>query len=334
MSATHPHDRSASTTAVDPASVAHAARLLGSLATRDVPVGPLTTYRVGGAAALFVEAASVDDLRAVGRAAVATGLPVLVLGRGSNLLVSDDGFPGLVVLLGPFAQDVTITGTTVVAGGGVPLPVLARRSVAAGLTGLEWAVGVPGTVGGGVRMNAGGHGSDMAASLVGVHLVDLGTGEDADVPAAELGLRFRRSRLTDTQVVVRAAFALEPGDPAAGEAMLADIVRWRREHQPGGHNAGSVFVNPRPDTPAALLVDRVGLKGHRRGTAQVSDKHANFIQADDGGRAADVLALMVEVRRAVEQATGVRLRSEVRLVGFGTDAPDFEHGVGYAEDHR
>lgn len=296
--------------------IERAAGLLGELAARDVPIGPLTTYRVGGSARLFVEADSVADLQTVGAVVATTGVPVLVLGKGSNLLVADSGFEGVAVVLGAFAQHLDIHGTTVVAGAAVSLPVLARRTVAAGLTGMEWAVGVPGSVGGGVRMNAGGHGSDMAATLVGVHLVSLATGEDRDVPAAELRLRFRRSGLHDTDVVVRAAFALAPGDVERGEAELADVVRWRREHQPGGQNAGSVFVNPRPDAPAALLIDQLGLKGLRIGTAEVSDKHANFIQADDGGRADDVLALMTYVRTRVEASSGYRLRSEIRLVGF------------------
>ena len=181
------------------------------------------------------------------RALAASGLPVLVVGRGSNLLVADRGFPGLAVVLGAFALEIEVDGSDVVAGGAVSLPVLARKTVAAGLTGLEWAVGVPGSVGGGVRMNAGGHGSDIASTAVGVRVFDLRSGEDCAVPASALGLRFRGSDLADHQVVRLGALrARARATVLASEAVLAEIVRWRREHQPGGQNAGSVFVNPVP----------------------------------------------------------------------------------------
>jgi UDP-N-acetylmuramate dehydrogenase len=292
-----------------------AAHLLGDRARRDVPLGPLTTYRVGGPAALLVEVEGDDDLRAVAEAVGASGVEVLVVGKGSNLLVADAGFPGLAVVLGEAYARIEIEGTTVRAGGAVPLPVLARRTVAAGLTGLEWAVGVPGSVGGAVRMNAGGHGSDVAASLRRVRVCDLVTGDDGEVTAADLDLGYRTSAVTASRLVVWAEFALAPGAVAAGEATLAEVVRWRREHQPGGQNAGSVFTNPAGDS-AGRLVDAAGCRGLRRGTAQVSEKHANFIQADPGGSADDVAALIDEVRRRVRAAHGVDLHPEVRLVGF------------------
>lgn len=308
------------TGAADP--VAVAARLLGGIAERDVPLAPMTTYRVGGAAALFARPTSLDDLAAVARACRASGLPVLVVGRGSNLLVADDGFAGIAVSLAALAGDIAVDGTEVTAGGAVALPVLARRTVAAGLTGFEWAVGVPGTVGGGVRMNAGGHGSDMAASLIDVHVFDLRSGEAAVRPAADLGLRFRGSDLGDLDVVLSARLGLAHGDRSRSEAELEEIVRWRREHQPGGQNAGSVFVNPVPgEVTAGALIDAAGLRGFRIGTAHVSDKHANFIQAEPGGRSADVRAVIEAVRERVERASGYRMRSEVRLVGFA-DAAD------------
>jgi UDP-N-acetylmuramate dehydrogenase len=209
----------------------------------------------------------------------------------------------------------------VTAGGGVLLPVLARRTAAAGLTGLEWMVGIPGSVGGAVRMNAGGHGSDMATVLAGVHIVDLASGEDYEVAPAHLGLRFRGSDLGDRHVVVAARFELAPGDRARSEAEIAEIVRWRREHQPGGQNCGSVFINPIPfELSAGQVIDELGLRGLRVGTAQVSEKHANFIQADEDGRAADVRAVMEAVRATVLERRGIALRSEVRLVGFDDEA--------------
>jgi UDP-N-acetylmuramate dehydrogenase len=292
-----------------------AAKFLGPRVQRDVPLGPRTTYRVGGAAALFVEVDGWDTLRLVGEVVRATGIEALVVGRGSNLLVADAGFPGLALALGEWADQIEVAGTTVTAGAAVLLPVLARRTAGAGLTGLEWAVGVPGSVGGGVRMNAGGHGSDMAASLGEVHLFDLASGDDGVVSAADLGLAFRSSNLRESQVVVSATFELTPGDVATSENDLAEIVRWRREHQPGGQNCGSVFVNPLPRS-AGELVDSLGLRGLRHGSAMVSPKHANFIQADIGGRADDVFELMRLVRTQVLERCGVALRSEVRLVGF------------------
>jgi UDP-N-acetylmuramate dehydrogenase len=198
------------------------------------------------------------------------------------------------------------------------LPVVARRTAALGLTGFEWAVGVPGSIGGAVRMNAGGHGSDMAAVLRGVRVLDLRTGEDGSVSVAELDLRYRHSSVASHQVVLEAELRLAVGDRATAEAAISEIVRWRRAHQPGGPNAGSVFTNPAGDS-AGRLIDAAGLKGHRVGTAVVSTKHANFIQADEGGSADDVLALMTEVRRAVRRRTGIDLVPETRLVGFGPD---------------
>jgi len=293
-------------------------RRLGGRLLVGAPLGPRTTYRVGGPAALLIEAAGEDDLRAARDAVVASGVPVLVVGKGSNLLVSDDGFAGLAVVLGDGFAGIEVEGTVVRAGGAAALPVVARRSVAAGLTGFEWAVGVPGSIGGAVRMNAGGHGADMAATLQGVRVVDLAGGEDGAVPAARLDLGYRRSALRPSAVVVEATLQLAVGDRDAGEAQLAEIVRWRRENQPGGANAGSVFTNP-PGDSAGRLVDAAGCKGLRVGTAQVSPKHANFIQADAGGRAADVRALMAEVRRRVAAATGVELHPETVLVGFDPD---------------
>ncbi len=292
-----------------------AGEVLGDLAEPMVPLGPFTTYKVGGPAALFVEVADDDVLAAVGAAVATSGVAVLVVGNGSNMLVSDAGFPGLAIRLGSAYATVEVDGTEVTAGGAALLPVVARQSVKAGLTGFEWAVGVPGSVGGAVRMNAGGHGSDMAASLLGVRVFDCRTGEDANVPASALELGYRRSAITADQVVLRATLGLAVDDAGTGSETLSEIVRWRRANQPGGQNAGSVFTNPDGDS-AGRLVDAAGCKGLRRGTAEVSLKHANFIQADADGRADDVFAVMVAVRDAVEVDTGVRLHPETRLVGF------------------
>ena len=312
------------------ASIAQAAQILGVLGEAGVPLAPLTTYRVGGCAALFVRPRSTEDLVVVYEAASASGLPVLVVGRGSNLLIADEGFAGIALTLGSLCTDIDIDGPAqrVAAGGAVALPVLARRTVAASLTGLEWAVGVPGSVGGGVRMNAGGHGSDVASSLIDIELFDLVRGQAVTMAAESLGLRFRGSDLGDHQLVLSARLQLAEGDQAQSEAELDGIVRWRREHQPGGQNAGSVFVNPVPgEVTAGALIDGLGMRGFRIGSAQVSDKHANFVQADAGGQARDVVAVIAEVRRRVREATGYQMRSEVRLVGFAAETAETVEAV-------
>jgi UDP-N-acetylmuramate dehydrogenase len=167
-------------------------------------------------------------------------------------------------------------------------------------------------------MNAGGHGSDMAAVLDRVRVADLRSGEDGWVPATDLDLGYRTSTVQPHHLVVAARLRLSPGDVDRGTAELSEIVTWRRANQPGGPNAGSVFTNP-PDDSAGRLIDAAGGKGLRHGTASVSTKHANFIQADDGGRAEDVRALMTEVQDLVRAATGIELRPETRLVGFDPD---------------
>lgn len=298
-----------------------AARLLGALAAREVPLGQRTTYRVGGNAALFVTARDEADLRRVRTAIMETNLDVLVVGRGSNLLVSDDGFGGLALALEGALADMSVDRDTasVTAGGGRALPEMARRCAAAGIGGLEWAVGIPGSVGGAVRMNAGGHGSDVASHLVRWRFVDLRGGADGDRTLADLDASYRHTSVRSAHVVTSATFRGHRCDPSEAEAKIGEIVRWRRQHQPGGQNAGSVFTNPEGDS-AGRLIEHAGLKGLRVGTAEVSLKHANFIQADPGGRAADVRALIDEVRRRVFDLTGVDLRTELRLIGFGQDS--------------
>lgn len=288
---------------------------LGDLVRRDVPLGPLCTYRVGGTAKLFVEVNTPEVLEAVAAVSMKHQIPVLVVGKGSNLLVADSGFAGLAVSLGEVFSQVEISDEVVRAGASAGLPVVARRSAAAGLTGFEWAVGVPGSVGGAVRMNAGGHGSMMSNVLVQAKIADLHTGTVLDVPASELELGYRQSNVASHQIVLEALLELKRGEAAAAEAEISKIVKWRREHQPGGRNAGSVFANP-PGDSAGHLIDAAGAKGLRRGSAEVSTKHANFIQVDQSGCAADVVALMGEVRQRVYNHSGVVLYPETRLVGL------------------
>jgi UDP-N-acetylmuramate dehydrogenase len=312
--------------------------VLGERASLERPLGPLTTYGVGGPAALYLEVEGPADLEAV-RAALrervpGDGVPIFVIGRGSNLLVSDAGFDGIVLHLGsgfaglelPDASEGGGASPVVRAGAALALPVLARRVADAGWSGLSWAVGVPGSVGGAVRMNAGGHGSDMASCLVRYRWVDLVTDSGGTDDVARLAYGYRSSSLTPTQLVLEADIGVTPGSVEAEQEAVAAIVRWRREHQPGGSNAGSVFTNPEGDS-AGRLIESAGLKGFRLGTARVSEKHANFFQADKGGRADDVHALMGHVRGVVAERCGVTLRTEVRLLGFSDGKTGAVHGA-------
>ena len=321
MSTPHQLRRPATSEALE-----HAFGMFGSRAKRNVDLSQFTTYKVGGTAALHMMVSSIDDLYLVSAVLAEVELPILVIGRGSNLLISDSGFKGLAITMSGLADYLDLPnrdedpGVEPIAlfGGSVALPVAARQSVARGLTGFEWGVGVPGSVGGAVRMNAGGHGSDMASSLTSVRIFHLRKGREAHVNAVDLGLRFRGSALDDHHVVLSATVDLEwSKSPEASEAELQEVVRWRRENQPGGQNAGSVFVNPEPGkVSAGAVIDELGMRGMRVGSAQVSEKHANFIQADVGGNAQDVVALMAEVRRRVRDERGYVLRSEIRLIGF------------------
>ncbi|MFI5036120.1 MAG: UDP-N-acetylmuramate dehydrogenase [Acidimicrobiales bacterium] len=283
-------------------------------------LGERTTYRVGGRAAALVTLASAADLEELGPLLASTGLPVVPLGNGSNLLVADGEHDLVAVhLTGEFAalswRD-DGEGVVVEAGAALDLPVAARRLSGEGVVGFEWAVGVPGTFGGAVSMNAGGHGSNMAASVTRAHTWRAGprvwTGE-------ELRFGYRTSALPSDELVTSVTLRLSRGDAATALEQIREIVRWRRAHQPGGANAGSVFRNP-PGDAAGRLLEAAGLKGVRVASAVVSPKHANFILVDAGGRAGDVAALMDLMRGRVAALFGVELVSEHRLVGFGADA--------------
>jgi UDP-N-acetylmuramate dehydrogenase len=298
------------------------ARLVAELGDRvlvDAPFGEHTTYRVGGRAAAMVVVDDHESLSRVASTLAGTGVPVMTIGRGSNLLIADRGFPGVIVhLAGDYAGIAVVDETVVIAGAAAKLPVVARTTVGYGLSGFEWAVGVPGSIGGAVRMNAGGHGAEMVDSLLDADVVDLRLGERTIVPAADLDLRYRHSNLTADHLVVGCRLGLTPGDERKGQEVMAEIVQWRRANQPGGQNAGSVFTNP-ADASAGELIESAGGKGLRVGSAEVSAKHANFIQADEGGVAADVLQVMIEVRMLVEYAHGIVLQPETHLVGFTDD---------------
>lgn len=289
----------------------------GSHVQLNAPFGARTTYRVGGPAGAVWHVESREDLERGGDALRDLD-SVYVLGNGSNTLVSDRGFDGVVITLGEgFRQLTTHENGQLVAGAALDLPVIARRSVEAGLRGFEWAVGVPGTLGGAVAMNAGGHGSDMAASVVAVEIWDIDTASPMTLPVDALHFGYRRSALTSRQIVISATLQLDVGNAEEGRTLMREIVRWRREHQPGGANAGSVFQNP-SNGSAGSLIDRCGLKGRRVGSAHVSEKHANFIQADADGSADDVATLMTLVHDTVLAESGIDLHTEIRMVGFSS----------------
>ncbi len=276
-----------------------------------VPLAEHTTLRVGGAAAVMVVVEHLDALRRVASVVGPDRLPVLVIGRGSNLLVDDAGWPGLVVRLGRGFRGVDIRGTRVRCGAAEPLPTVAARTAEAGLTGFAWGCAVPGTIGGAVRMNAGAHGRDMAADLVEAEVLDLHTGELEHWDPARLALGYRTSALPAHAIVTAVLLELAPGDAETELAAIEAIRRWRREHQPLNlPSCGSVFTNP-VGTSAGALIEAAGLKGHRIGGAEVSTMHANFIVTSPGASAADVAAIIDLVRDEVRRSSGVELHPEV-----------------------
>lgn len=284
------------------------------------PLAELTTLRVGGTARVLVVAERDADLAAVGEACRTHGVPWAVVGRGSNLLVADAGWPGVAVQLGRGFRGFEQRGDTVRAGAAEPLPALAARVADAGLAGFAWAAAVPGTVGGAVRMNAGAHGGQMADHLVEVDVVRLSSTTRETWPLDTLGLTYRHSALPDDAVVVDATLRLRPGSAEQLKAEIGEIRAWRREHQPlNDPNCGSVFTNP-PGDSAGRLVQEVGGKDLVVGGARISDRHANFIVTSPGATAADVRALIREVRTRVAEQFGVHLRPEVAMLG------DFDDG--------
>jgi UDP-N-acetylmuramate dehydrogenase len=278
-------------------------------------MGDLTTLRVGGPVSALVVAESDADLQAVSRVVRDRNVAVFVVGRGSNLLVPDAGWPGVAVTLGRGYRGIDVNGTTVRAGAAEPLPSLAVHVADAGLGGFAWAAAVPGSLGGAVRMNAGAHGGEMSECIVEVEVFRLHAGMRETWAAGALGMRYRRTELPGDAVVVAATLSLAPASPEELRSQIAQIRQWRREHQPINEpNCGSVFTNP-PGDSAGRLIDEAGGKGLVRGGARVSERHANFIVTSPGATAADVHALIVALQDLVEEHAGVRLHPEVVMIG-------------------
>jgi UDP-N-acetylmuramate dehydrogenase len=296
-------------------------RRIGVKTSRDEPLARFTTMRVGGPADLFAVVHNPFELRALVKFARGRGIPYTLLGRGSDVVISDAGIRGLVIQVRAEASHVD--GDRYHADAGVPMARAATETQKAGLTGLEYGLAIPGTVGGSVWANAGAHESETAAVLESATVL-LADGAERSLPVQELGFRYRDSRFKEapaleaggaSEIVMSATFRLAPADPDLIKARLDEIRRWRQAHQPLGiPSAGSVFRNPDGDS-AGRLIDELGLKGTRIGGAVVSEKHANFITNDRKGTASDVRRLGELVRRRVREAHGIELRFEIEFLG-------------------
>jgi UDP-N-acetylmuramate dehydrogenase len=279
-----------------------------------VRLSRFTTLGTGGPALAFARPETVDELHEALGFARERGLSVAALGLGSNLLVADRGFEGLALKLAGELARVDVRGELLVAGGGAPNAVALHRARGAGLGGFEFACAIPGTAGGGVWMNAGAYGGDWAGILERALVVD---GEGAEWrTASELGLRYRHSDLEHGRVVARVEFRLSPRPPAEIKALVADLQAQRKAAQPTNKRTyGSVFKNPDHELSSGRMLEACGLKGHRIGGAQISPRHANFIENADGARSADAIALMTEARRRAWEQFGVELQHEVEFLG-------------------
>lgn len=292
-------------------------RRLGIKTSRNEPLARFTTMRVGGPADLFAEVRNLFELRGIVRFARSRDIPLFLIGRGSDLVISDRGMGGLVVLVR--AAGVRLEGDRLVAEAGVQMAKLATESKKAGLSGLEFGLAIPGTVGGAVWANAGAHGADVRGVLAEASVAGA-DGDERLLEPAQLAMSYRESALKHSlpgrpDVVLAATFRLEPADSDTIAERLADIRRWRQEHQPIGHrSAGSVFRNPDGDS-AGRIIDELGLKERRVGGAIVSPRHANFIVNTGDARADDVRVLAELVRETVRRERGLELDYELEFAG-------------------
>ena len=284
----------------------------------DYPLARLTTIRTGGPADFFARPDSPDRLSELLAWAAADAIEVGVVGSGSNLLVADAGFPGLVVKLDGSLAAIEQEGSRLLCGGGARLPQASARAARAGLSGLEFGVNIPGTVGGAVKMNANAYGGELARVLEWVEVTSPG-GTERRRPEA-LDFRYRRSNLGPGEVVARASFALSPAEPASVKERLAEMRASRKAAQPSGIKTfGSTFKNPEDPRAAGrtagVLLDEAGCRGLTVGGARFSEKHANFVENLGDATTADVVALMAEGRRRVRERFGVELEAEVQVLG-------------------
>ncbi len=290
---------------------------LGDRATPNAPIARFTSFRLGGPAAVLCECESERDLEVVSEVIAEHGLPVVVLGKGTNLLVSDRGFPGVAIRLGKGFE--WISGTheegTLEAGGMAALPRVANRAAKQSLTGLEFAIAIPATVGGAVKMNAGAHGSSVSEVLLRATVFNFRDQSSRTASPADLEMSYRHTNLGPNDIVSSARFQLDAGDSKKIAGRMEEYRRHRSQTQPvDAPNAGSMFKNP-PGYSAGRLTEAAGLKGLRIGKAEVSKKHANFFLAHPGSTAQDVFDLMARVQSVVEQQTGVLLIPEVSTIG-------------------
>jgi UDP-N-acetylenolpyruvoylglucosamine reductase len=284
-----------------------------------VPLGRLTTVGIGGPARHFARPKTLAELEEALRWAAAEGVEVFTIGLGSNVLVADEGVDGLVLRLEGELAAAEANDGLLVAGGGAPNAVCLHRTRAAGLGGFEFACAIPGTVGGGVRMNAGAYGGDWRGILERAFVVSAEGGRWRTPD--ELGLEYRRSALQPGEVVAHAEFRLTPKPPDEIKATVAELQARRKAAQPTNKRTfGSVFKNPEHELSAGRMLEACGLKGHRIGGAQISPRHGNFIENAADARATDALALMAEARRRALEEFGVELAHEVRLIG-GLELP-------------
>jgi UDP-N-acetylmuramate dehydrogenase len=297
-------------------------RRIGVKTSRHEPLARFTTMRVGGPADLFASAYNLFELRGLVRFARARAVPVFLLGRGSDLVISDAGIGGLVIHIR--AQGVRIEGSEMIAEAGLPMAKAATLGREAGLSGLEFGLAIPGTIGGAIWANAGAHEADVAGCLVEASVIEA-DGSESVLAATTLGLGYRESALKAAppdapRIVTWGRFRLAPAAPGLITERLDTIRRWRQAHQPLGQpSAGSVFRNPEADRSAGAIIDGLGLKGHRVGGAAVSDKHANFIVNDRKGSASDVRTLAERVRSIVAERTGTELQFEIVFLGDWSD---------------
>jgi UDP-N-acetylenolpyruvoylglucosamine reductase len=285
---------------------------------RDYPLARLTTIRTGGPAQLFTRVGSIAALERRLAWAAAEGLEVGVVGSGSNLLVADAGVRGLVLKLDQELSEIDVDGTQITCGGGARLPAVSARAAREGLSGIEFGVNIPGTVGGAVRMNANAYGGELAQALAWVEVVSA-TGTERRTPD-QLGFAYRQSSLARGEVVARASFALAAASAEAVKQTLADMRRRRKEAQPAGIKTfGSTFKNPvdarAEGRSAGQLLEAAGCRGLQIGGAGFSAKHANFVENHGGATTADVIAVMAEGRRRVKERFGVELEPEVQALG-------------------